>query len=439
MAHTIKHAMLWPLIIFSAYANEYPTLVWSFANGNNPPPITAVFTGHLQHSIFYDSHQVIGSSDDFFMFYPKPKAYDALCCNSNEKSQCNMSMLETVCGVEITTPQVFNLFPMAYLELDALGYEIPEENQALLNRFRFLHAYLSLTNEDGLTLLFGQTTHPMHLADINCFPRVLDRNHGAPIAVHETFQPQIRVTKHWEHAALMGALISQMTELSDGPIGFSSTYLRNGIVPMMHGQFYIEYDAFKGGFGVDYKRITPRLVTNKNIQTHETLNSVSALIFAKMHISPVVMRTATIFAQNCTDASLLGGYAVSHICPQTDVRRYTNLRAVSSWIDISLRKKVEPGIFVGIAKNTGAHTPIIQTVIDDTTGQEESLVYGIGNDIDKVVRVAPRIYWHVSSLTLAAEFEYTRAYYGTIGQNGRVHNASPVGNFRLQLGSFYYF
>ena len=281
--------------------------------------------------------------------------------------------------------------------------------------------------------------HPMRLEHINGFPRVLNRNHGAPIAVPETFQPQVRITKQWEHAALMGAIISQMAELTDGPIGFSSTYLRNGIVPMMHGQFYVEYDRFRGGFGVDYKRIAPRLVTNKNIKAHEKLNSVSALVFAKIHISPIIIRTATIFAQNCTDDSLLGGYAVSHICPQTDERTYTNLRAMSSWVDISLRKKVEPGIFVGIAKNIGANKCIIQKTIDSTTNQEEDLVYGIGNNIDKVVRVAPRVYWHISSLTFGAEFEYTRAWYGTIGPKGRVVNTTPVGNFRLQLGSFYYF
>jgi len=438
MLHTIKRFLLFCCIFLFLNAQE-STLIWNLSNGQDPPKVIAKFTGQLQHSVFYDSNQVLGSSDDFFLFFPKAKMLDVFGYNINNKSQCNMSMLETVFGMEITTPQVFGAYPLGYLEFDALGDQIPKEAQSLINRFRFLRAYLSLTWENNLTLLLGQTMHPMRLAHINCFPRVLDRNHGAPIAVHETFQPQLRITKQWEHAVLMGTLISQMAEFSDGPIGFSSTYLRNDIAPMMHGQFYVEYDNFKGGFGIDYKRIAPRIVTNKDIKVHEKLNSVSTLAFAKMHIQPVIMRTATIFAQNCTDTSLLGGYGVSRICPNTDEREYVNLRAISSWVDISLRKKVEPGIFVGITKNIGATKPIIQTTTNCSTGQEENLIYGIGNNIDKVVRVAPRVYWHISSLTLGAEFEYTRAWYGTIGQKGRVINASPVGNFRLQLGSFYYF
>ncbi len=383
MKRTLKRSLLF-YCIFLTLTVQGPTLVWNVSHDENPRQITALFTGQLQHAVFFDSNQVVGPSDDFFLFFPEPKECDALCNTINNKSQCNMSMLETIFGIEITTPHVFNATPMGYLEMDVLGDQLPFNNTTLINRLRFRHAYLSLTWDNNLSILCGQTMHPMRLEHINGLPRVLNRNHGAPIAVPETFQPQLRVTKQWEHAALMGALISQMTELTDGPIGFSSTYLRNGIAP--------------------------RLVTNKNIKAHKKLNSVSALVFAKMHISPIIMRTATIFAQNCTDASLLGGYTVSHICPNTDEREYVNLRVLSSWVDISLRKKVEPGIFVGIAKNIGATKPIIQTTIDCSTGQEENLVYGISNNIDKVVRVAPRVYWHISSLTFGAEFEYTRAW-----------------------------
>ena len=38
-----------------------------------------------------------------------------------------------------------------------------------------------------------------------------------------------------------------------------------------------------------------------------------------------------------------------------------------------------------------------------------------------------------------AEFEYTRAAYGTINTKGDVVNTDPVGNFRVLLTLFYYF
>lgn len=418
---------------------KYTLTTWNLSGNEEPQEITALFTGLIQHSVFFDSNQVIGTSHDLTMYFPERPNYDVQGKNIRNKSQCNMSALETAFGIEIHMPKVLGAQPTGYLECNAEGYQLAFQRTPLINRFQFTQAYFSLAWDNDLTISLGQIMHPMHLAHISCVPRVIADNHGAPIAVPETYQPQLRIHKQWDHANILCAALSQLSNVIDGPIGFSSTYLRNSLTPMLHGQFYAAYETFKGGFGIDYQRIMPRIKSNTNYKVHERLNSISTYCFAKCIIDPLIMRTATIYSENGNDDSMISGYGVSSICPVTDERHYANTRSISSWIDISLRKTIEPGIFFGITKNIGSSEQVIQSITNNSTGKTERTLYGFVPDIDKIVRVAPRVYWHIESLSFGAEFEYTRAWYGTPNNHGKVINTQPVGNFRLQLGSFYYF
>ena len=96
-----------------------------------------------------------------------------------------------------------------------------------------------------------------------------------------------------------------------------------------------------------------------------------------------------------------------------------------------------PGWFIGVAKNLGARTPIIQSIVD-TDGNVEKTIYGTGTDLNYVFRVSPRIQWIVKNFTFAVELEYTRAAYGTIDCDGDVINTVPVGNTRILVSLFYY-
>lgn len=97
-----------------------------------------------------------------------------------------------------------------------------------------------------------------------------------------------------------------------------------------------------------------------------------------------------------------------------------------------------PGWFIGIIKNLGARTTILQNVTDDNGTITDQRIFGLGTNIDYVFRVSPRLTWKAKNYQFSAEFEYTRAAYGTINDKGSVINTDPVGNFRVLLAMFYY-
>ena len=89
--------------------------------------------------------------------------------------------------------------------------------------------------------------------------------------------------------------------------------------------------------------------------------------------------------------------------------------------------KLKVGVFGGIAKNQGSPKEI--------TGP----VYARGADIDYVYRVSPQWYYTVKNLTIANEWEYTVAAYGTPDSYGKVIDTYEVGNLRFTLSLIYAF
>jgi hypothetical protein len=117
------------------------------------------------------------------------------------------------------------------------------------------------------SLLVGQTWHPLFIAEM--FPGVVSFNTGSPLQPFSR-NPQIRLTHSLDKLKLIAVAASQRDFSSNGPNGFTSTYLRNSVVPNIHAQVQYSGDDFFGGAGIDYKKITPRIVTTKNIKTDQS-------------------------------------------------------------------------------------------------------------------------------------------------------------------------
>lgn len=72
----------------------------------------------------------------------------------------------------------------------------------------------------------------------------------------------------------MVAALTQRDFQSKGPGEFSSSYLRNSVLPNLHGQVQFSSDGHVVGIGFDYKQLTPRLVTTKNVSTEESISGL---------------------------------------------------------------------------------------------------------------------------------------------------------------------
>jgi len=396
-------------------------------------PIQASFSGYVLYLLFGDTRQMVGDGGDFLIIVPKKKIFDTCGKDINARGQFNTSMLETRIRAELQGPEIWGAHSFGYLEGDAFG------DGALINRWRIRHAYLKL-QWNTVSLLMGQFWHPMYVADGECYPNTIGFDGGAPM---EPFarQPQLRIIKNWDHVRLITTAASQLGYLSNGPIGFSSTYIRDAVIPNLDAQLHwFSDESHLVGIGVDYKRLVPRLVSNDNFKVHESLSSISVIGFAAGMFGDVHIASKVGYLQNATDFTTLGGYAVSCASPVTDERTYTNLRDVTAWVDVELQKKWSPGLYVGYVKNIGADKPILTSLTNPQTNETESTIYTLlGGDIDYVFRVAPRVRYNTKPITIAGEINFVRAAYGTIGLKGKVHNTDPVNGVRIALGAYLFF
>ncbi len=388
-------------------------------------------SGYVKHESFADSRQVVGFQDDQVLLYPEKKLLDSYCQDINARGQFDMVAIQTRLRLEADGPKIGGAKSCATIEADFYG------KAGISNIVRMRHAFLKLAWEK-VSVLGGQYWHPLYVPRAD--PRTLSFNGGMPM---ETFSrnPQLRITyKLGSHVDFIFAASSELDSPSDGPIGSSTTYMRDAVVPMLDGQIQGHYHEHLFGAGIDFKRIIPRLQTNTGVKAHESLNSISAIAYAALYWEKVSTINKVMFLQNPTDLNTTGGYAVHCVDAVDDHRNYTNLNAIAWWNDteINYHKSFVPGWFIGFIKNLGSHTTILQNVTDSNGTITDQRIFGTGTDIDYVFRISPRLKWKAQNFMFGAEIEYTRAAFGTIANDGDVINTTPVGNVRLLLTLFYY-
>ncbi len=424
----MKRITLFALALFT------PSYLYSDIEIKNVHPLTCdlpiKFGGFIKAESFWDTRQVIGAREDQILLYPEQKELDVDCNDINAQGQFTSVAIQTRMRLEIDGPKIKKADSKGIIEYDFFGKD------GIPNIIRMRLAYLKLDWEKA-QILAGQAYHPLYILGVD--PRTISFNTGIPIEAFSR-DPQFRVTYiPNKHVSLLFAAVAQLDNLSDGPIGPSSTYLRDSVIPMLD----LRLDTYLGdhhiGADIDFKRIQPRLKTNTGLKTRERLNSAIATVYSDLKWDSVDTRTKVIFLQNATNLNMTGGYAVSSVDSTTDRRKYTNLNGIALWNDTQITKSKTfiPGWFIGVIKNLGAREPIIQS-ITDANDVVEKTIYGNGTDLNYVFRVSPRFQWKTKNFTFAVELEYTRTAYGTIDCDGDVINTTPVGNTRILTSLFYY-
>ncbi|MDP3684976.1 MAG: hypothetical protein Q8S01_13695, partial [Ignavibacteria bacterium] len=67
--------------------------------------------------------------------------------------------------------------------------------------------------------------------------------------------------------------------------------------------------------------------------------------------------------------------------------------------------------------------------------------YGRGTNIEKIIRVSPRIQFNSGKTKISTELEYTSAGYGTAdnADKAKIKNITTVVNIRLLVACYYFF
>lgn len=377
------------------------------------------FSGFVKTDLMYDTRQSISIREGHFLLYPQNENPDANGSDINDKSSFNMLSIQSRLNGKITGPDAIGAKTSGVIEGEFFGH-----SDADINGFRLRHAFVKLDWEKT-SLLVGQTWHPLFIAEM--FPGVVSFNTGVPFQPFSR-NPQIRFTHSFDKLKIITVAASQRDFTSSGPNGFTSTYLRNSVIPNLHAQVQYYGDGFFGGTGIDYKTITPRLVTNNNIKTDNSVSSLAFTGFTKINVGPVFLKFQGTYGGNLADQIMLGGYAVKSLDTLTGIEDYTVLNCFSVWAEVSVGKNIEYAVFAGYTKNLGAE--------DNVAG----VYYGRGTNIENVFRVSPRVQFNFNKLRISTELEYTSAGYGTANNldKGRIENVKDFTNLRI-LGAVYLF
>ena len=402
-----KLLVLWILSAIIGFAQN---------TSENTPEIK--ISGFVKSDFFIDSRQVATFREGHFLLYPLNESLDANGEDINAKASFNALSIQSRVTAKLFGPEVLGGKSGGLIEGEFFG-----TSDADVNGFRLRHAYITL-NWENTGLLFGQTWHPMFVTDV--FPQVVSFNTGSPFQPFSR-NPQIRLTQSFDRFNLIAALLTQRDVTSNGPAGFSSSYLRNNLIPSAHLQLQYKSESFVTGAGVDYKTLIPRISTTKNYKTDETVSGLSGLLYAKYTFSGFTWMAEGVYGQNLTDLLMLGGYAVSALDTVTGYEEYTPLNVYSVWTDLSYGKDIQPGIFIGYTQNLGADDKIVGTYNTRVS------------NIDKIFRVTPRVIFNFSKVRFATEVEFTSTSYGKTDEFGKVNDTKDILNIRGLIAVYYFF
>lgn len=377
------------------------------------------FSGFVKTDLMFDSRQTVSIREGHFLLYPQNENLDENGADINDKSSFNMLSIQTRLNGKITGPDAIGAKTSGVIEGEFFGH-----SESDINGFRLRHAFVKLDWEKT-SFLVGQTWHPLFIAEM--FPGVVSFNTGSPLQPFSR-NPQLRLTHSLDKLKLIAVAASQRDFSSNGPNGFTSTYMRNSIVPNLHVQAQYSAGIFFGGAGIDYKKIIPRIVTSGNVKTDNSVSSLAFTGFAKINIEPVTIKFQGVYGGNLADQIMLGGYAVKSLDTLTGSEDYTVINCLSVWGEASFGKDIEYAVFAGYTKSLGAD--------DNIAGA----YYGRGTNIENVFRISPRVQFNFSKLRISTELEYTSAGYGSPNglNKGKVENIKDFTNLRI-LGAIYLF
>ena len=396
-------------------------LAWAI----RPNPVPLQIYGYVKGEGIYDTRQNLELREGHFLYFPLQKMPDALGADINARGQFDQYAIQTRFAIAGKGPCICGMDSNFLIEAEFFG-----RTDTTIEGCDLRMAYLELKS-DIWEFQAGQNFHPI------CFPfdspDTISFNSGVPIAPF-AFCPQFKVTYHQNNVEFVGAAIGYLGDRPFGLAGGTDKVFRDAMMP----DFYLQTRIFCNednyvGVGFDVLRIVPRLVTQKNYKEISPMTSISADLFIRSQYEDYVLYTKFMYAQTAAIFELIGGIGVHSLNLTTDQRTYTPLQTFACYAEFIKQGTFEPGLFIGVAKGLGSVSSIIPSI------ESQEAVYGIGTNINTVLRISPRIRWYLESFIVGIEYEYTHATYGTINAQGHVENTTPVANNRFLFATYYVF
>lgn len=360
--------------------------------------LTYKFSGFVRTDYSFDTRQSVAANEGLFFLYPKDAKYDDAGKDLNAVSNSGFYAFNSRVALDVAGLQLCEADLSAKIEADFAGYS----GSSTLLRIR--RAFMKMKWEHS-SLLLGQEWHPMFGG---VTPGVLSLNVGAPFNPFNR-SPQITFDYKVENVTFSGSALWEFQYASTGPNGKSHIYQRNANLPEFCLGVNYKYNQFIVGANVDYLTLKPRTQSsvqssNREILTFkvdEKLSSISYGAYLGYTTGLFSASAKTILGQNPADMSMLGGFGISKIDPETGEQEYTNFKHSSSWVNLSYGKKYAVNIFAGYTKNLGTQDALVSYT-----------TYGEGLNIENLYRLSGSFSYNIPKFLIGLEYEFSNAAYG---------------------------
>lgn len=385
------------------------------------------FYGFVRTDAFYDTRKVIQLREGSLILYPENIKKDAQGNDINATPSFNLSNIASRVGVAINGGKALGANITGQIEGEFFG-----SAEANINTFRLRHSFVKLRWERS-EFLMGQYWHPLFTEE--SYPNTVSFGTGIPFCGFDR-SPLAQYSYNIKGFSFRLAAISQRDFSSTGPSGVSYAYQahsgRPEITLGVHYKSMILDSSATLWMGIvaENKSIQPRLSTDSNLITNQTLESSALTAYLRLQTKRFELKLKGLYGENMYDQLTIGGYAIRHygdFMPANGDWEYTSIRTASAWADINYRFNSvwSTGVFAGWAKNLGSSNNI-------QDWNNKASYFSRGYDVDQIYRVSPRIRYSmhfyksiptddlkiekqkISTLHFGVETEYTAAKYGNL-------------------------
>ncbi len=407
--------------------------IFSLSAFSQKKEFTYKFYGFVKTDVYADTYKGLDVAHEDFYVVPYYTGKDANGNDFNQTLSANITALFSRAGIKMDGPTVLKARTSGVMEVDFGG--ITREQPNLL---RIRLAFVDM-NWNKTRLRIGQDWHPFWADGV--FSTVGSFNTGVPFQPFNR-SPLIRSDFYFGKFSVGGALISENQFTSkvfdDGNYMSHNQAHRNGGMPAYAIFVSQQFNKWKIGVGGELKRIKPRLSTqgsNGTFKANEYLLSYSTSAFAQYKNDKLKITAHTVYGQNMTHLTMLGGYAVKTRNEQTGAETYTNYNNMTSLLNIVYGKKWRVGAFGGYGKNLGTNEAVYNN-------NGAMVTAGLLQSVQSHWRASAHTALSIQNMLFALEYELTQANYGE-GEvdfsNGLHKNTHSTMNHRLVLSMTYTF
>ncbi|MHC1739120.1 MAG: hypothetical protein AB9882_14025 [Ignavibacteriaceae bacterium] len=380
--------------------------------------------GFIKTDLFYDSHENVSLREGHVLLYPVIDKKDLSGFIYNDKTSFNFLSVQSRINALFSGPEFLGAKASAFVEGEFFG-----TSELDGNGFRMRHAFLKL-DWPSFSILTGQYWHPFLIPDV--YADVISFNTGIPFQPFSR-NPQVKFVYKTGSFEFAFTLLGQRDFLSPGPVEksssltSSSSFLRNSGLPILDFQVKYKGAHLVAGAGGNFKKLKPRLITEKGFETDQTVSSMAGLAYLKYQIDDFTIKTQGVYGGNMYDFLMIGGYGATSYDTTTGKETYSNINTMSIWTDLSYGKDLKFGLFGGYSLNLGSEDVLLK-----------GKIFSRGEDIHSIYRISGRVTYQMSRVQIGAEIENTVANYGSPDFKGVVMNYKPVSNLRILLSTNFF-